>query len=291
MRAVISASRRTDLPRSFPVWLAEAMCAGQVAVPGPFGAPPRVVPLRPEDVHTVVLWSKDYRALLADEGGLRSALRRYDQLFCHFTITGLGGTPLEPEIPPWQEAVRQLPDLVRLVGRTERVSVRLDPVVHWVDGDEVRSNLPLAEAILGASAEAGLRTVTSSFMAPYGKVRRRGWRWHDPGPTERQEIGERLVELARRNGLRLLACSDPTLTAAGAEAARCIDGALLSRLHPLGVPAAVGKDKGQRPACGCTPSLDIGSYQQRCPNGCRYCYANPLAPRSAKQNGRQARES
>lgn len=265
----------------YPTWLAAVIRRGAADVPQPYSGKLLVVSLRPEAVHTIVLWSKDFEPLLANTSGVRDALARYDQIFCHLTVTGLGGSRLEPSIRPWEQVIAQLPELVAFAGDPRRVTLRFDPIVHWWDGDKVRSNLIYAEDIFCAAAAAGIRAVRISFATLYAKVRgRRGWRWYDPSVEERLEITSRLVELAKSSGITLYACSDASLTAAGALPSRCIDGELLTLLHPLGLPAATGKDPGQRAECGCTPSVDIGAYTMRCPNGCRYCYANPLIPAS-----------
>jgi len=257
-------------------WLASAIRQGFVDVPQPYNARVRRVSLLPEDVHTLVLWSKDFRPLLQDVGGVRRAVASYDQVFCHLTVTGLGGTSLEPSIPPWPEVVSQLPELIEFAGNPRRISVRYDPIVHWYEGQQIKSNLPFAEPILREVSKAGITAVRVSFATLYGKVRKRkGWHWYDPIPTQRLEITRELVTLARSLGLTLYSCSQSDLQLAGAVPSRCIDGELLCALHPYKLPAATDKDPGQRPECGCTLSVDIGSYLMRCPNGCRYCYANP----------------
>ena len=263
----------------FPRWLAEAIREGQVEVRQPYTGATRLVSLRPEDVHTVVLWSKDFSRLLTDVDGLRQALARYEQLFCHLTITGLGGSALEPGIRPWEQVMEQLPELMEFAGQAQRVTVRFDPILHWREDGVVKSNFSLAGQILERCADHGVRTVRISLATLYGKVlRRKGWDWHDPPQAERLRMGKELASIARGCGLTLYSCGDRSLQDAGVMPSKCIDGELLSELHPLGLPARTGKDKGQRPDCGCTPSVDIGSYTMRCPDGCRYCYANPIIP-------------
>lgn len=246
----------------------------------PYSGKMRLVSVRPEDVHTVVLWSKDFSRLLSDDGGLRQALARYDQVFCHLTITGLGGSALEPGIRPWEEVMEQLPELIEFAGQPERVTIRFDPIIHWQEGAQIRSNFPLARRIFERCVQSGVATVRLSFATLYGKVmRRKAWHWHDPSLAERLGMAEALASMARELGLTLYSCSDRSLLDAGIMPSKCIDGELLSELHPLRHRAPTGKDRGQRPECQCTPSIDIGSYAMRCPDGCHYCYANPVISR------------
>ncbi len=275
---VISASRRTDLPGRYPHWLAEALGAGEALVERPYGGGVRRVSLDPAGVHSLVLFSKDYSPLLRDEFGLRSALERHRQVCCHFTITGLGGTRLEPGVPPMSQALEQLAPLAAWLGDSRRLTVRFDPIVYWVEAGEVLSNLDAAETVLEASASVGVRQVRVSFAAIYRKMARRGVEWHDPPWKEKVALARGLVARAEALGLSLSACSQPQLAAAGVLQTGCIDGALLSHLHPDGLAAPRGKDRGQRADCLCTPSVDIGSYGMTCPNGCLYCYANPRLP-------------
>jgi hypothetical protein len=223
---------------------------------------------------------------------LREALSIYDQIYCHFTVTGLGGTPLEPGVPPWEEAVAQLPALLEFVGHPRRVSVRFDPIIHWREGEEVNSDLLWAEGVFRVCARYGLEEVRVSFATLYGKVLKRpGWVWHDLPLERRLEIAGSLAEMATSLGLRIYGCSDNALGEAGIPPSRCIDGALLTDLHPLRLPAAGEKDRGQRKGCGCTVSVDIGSYQQRCPGGCVYCYANPALRKGGERYGKSGFEA
>jgi hypothetical protein len=89
-----------------------------------------------------------------------------------------------------------------------------------------------------------------------------------PNKQEQHRQAEWLIQKAAEYNMRVQFCS-----VEGFERSRCIDGALLSVLHPDGRACSVKKAKGQRTLCGCTESIDIGWYSLRCKNRCVYCYA------------------
>ena len=279
LKTVISASRRTDLVASFPEWFASALCERQAGVIGPMGEVQNV-DLSPETVHTIILWSKDFSNLLQNKHGLRDLLAVYDQLYLHFTVTGLGGTSAEPGVLPYREALAQLPGLAAVAGDPLRISVRFDPVLFWEEDGETHSNFTLFSEVAEAAAAQGIRDIRMSFAQWYGKAVRRAAarRFHFSVPSEAEQRSRalELAAIAASHGLVLHACSQPLLSGVpGIRPSACIDGALLEALHPRGEHVSRRKDHGQRAACLCTESKDIGSYTQACPHGCVYCYANP----------------
>lgn len=279
MRKVISASRRTDLIAFFPEWLSGVIRAGSVRVLGPSGHS-YDVDLHPENLHTFVLWSKDFSNLIEDRHGVRTALARYDQLYLLFTITGLGGTYIEQGVPFPAPAVEQLDSLINIAGSPERISVRFDPVIFWRDDKGLNTNLYFFEALAPELARRGIKTVRFSFTQWYNKALDRAKKYkfdfYDPPEEEKLAYTRLLVEMAGEKGLQLYACSQRFLTQVeGVDPSSCIDGNLLRSLHPSKQPVSVRKDRSQRRHCGCTVSVDIGSYTQHCPHCCLYCYANP----------------
>jgi DNA repair photolyase len=260
---VVSASRRVDMVAGYRDELLRLLRGDW--------PPPRV--------HTVVVWTKSPPALEGDRA-LRDFLSKYDQIFLHLTVTGLGGTALEPRAPRWRDSARSLPGLVDFAGSPERVRLRFDPLleVRTCSGD-VLSNLHLFEDVAGAAAECGIRHISTSWATSYKKVssrlKARGMELIAKGDDELKEMWEDINARADAIGVTLHACCMP-----GRPRSRCIDGGLLNRLHPKGYACSTKRARGQRPLCGCTESYDIGWYRS-CPTGCLYCYGNPAvaAPR------------
>ena len=279
MKKVISASRRTDLVAFFSDWLSSVLEKEVVRVYGPSGRT-YTIDLDPASIHTVVLWSKNFASLIENRSGLKDEILKYDQVYLHFTITGLGGTFIERGVPSCSTALLQIKDLVKVVGRPERISVRFDPIVYWKEGEGIHSNLHLFEKIAPVLHEQGIKDIRVSFAQWYRKAKRRASKHNfiyiDPPRAQKMKDALYLVQVAQRWGLSLYSCSQDFLTAIPEiRPSSCIDGFLLQRLHPSGDPVSLKKDKTQRPECRCTESKDIGSYTQFCPHSCLYCYANP----------------
>lgn len=280
MKKVISASRRTDLVAFFPEELAGMLAEKRARVYGPSGHT-YSVDLNPKNVHSIVLWSKNFANLINNRFRLKDRLEKYDLLYCHFTITGLGGSFIEREVPSPDEALHQLDSLIEIVGRPERVCVRFDPIVFWDSEGELRTNLHVFEMLAPGLAAKGIRIIRFSFAQWYNKAKRRaavkGFAYVDPSEEEKKSRTAGLVSIAKNWDLHLNSCSQKFLTEVpGINPSACIDGTLLQSLHPQKERASIKKDKSQRSECGCTDSVDIGSYSQFCPHSCLYCYANPL---------------
>jgi len=254
LKAVISLSRRTE-----PYFYAEKLST--------------ILTSRypPERVHTVVVWTKFPETVLVR---LRPVLKSYTQVYVHLTITGLGGTAVEPHVPPPEKVLVQIPALIDFLGDPRRLRVRPDPLLTLERKGERLSNFKVAETIIREAIATGVKTFSTSFVALYPKVQRRlerlGWEAIPLDRGKRRRLWEKLTRIAAANGATLYACCVPDL-----PLARCIDGALLTELHPTGETCRLDKAQGQRPQCGCTHSVDLGWYTMPCPSGCLYCYANP----------------
>ena len=276
---IISASRRTDIPAFYAEWFMNRIRAGWCEVPNPFR--PSVatrVSLAPGDVDVIAFWSKNPAPMLPQLDELDARGFRY-----YFLYT-LNDYPsdIEPGVPPLAERLEAFRPLAARVGPS-RVVWRYDPIIlsermgaAW----HLEAFSRLADALAGRCAR-----VIISFLDFYRKTGRRLGRLEAAGGDrflrdpfalpEFEAFVRDLAVAAARAGIRIQSCAeDARLRAAGIEPGKCIDDRLIQNLFGLSLPE--GKDPGQRPACGCVRSKDIG-VPDSCPHGCEYCYSTRSA--------------
>jgi DNA repair photolyase len=163
------------------------------------------------------------------------------------------------------------------VGLPERVRVRPDPIICLKHNGKSLSNVESVTKIIESASKMGIKTFSTSFANIYPKVGERliknGFVLLEYQTSKKRQIIMDLQKTAGENGAILYTCATP-----GFPSSRCIDGELLTKLHPKNEPCRTDKAAGQRALCGCTHSIDIGWYDMLCKSGCLYCYANPDRP-------------
>lgn len=256
-KKVISASRRIDMVGNAPDQFVEIL---NQKCP-------------PESIHTLVVWTKNAKNLFGYKP-LLETVKRYDQLFFHYTVTGMGETMLEPRVPSPEKGMSFLSRLLDLAGDPRRVRFRFDPIVHVkLPNGLVYCNLYWFEKLAPQIKTLGITDISISWMSEYRKVlsrlKRAGMTAIKVTPELWQREYETVMEIADKYNFTMHGCCVP-----GMPRSRCIDGELLMSLHPNKEACSTRKAKGQRTECGCTESWDIGWYHY-CYHGCRYCYANP----------------
>ncbi len=287
---VISASRRTDIPAFYMPWFMASLNQGRFEVVNPYNQRTSVVPAAPDQVHTIVFWSKNFGPFLQQGYGKDLEAKGY-HLFFNFCINSPHSL-LEPHLPPLEERLRQLAQLSRDHG-PQTIQWRFDPICLFKDASgRQQDNLSHFETIARAAARAGITACITSFVDLYAKVQRRIGKdprieWIDPPMAEKLKVIKKLsANLAAFDIALHLCCEKAVLEALPKDTlvrgAACIPNHRLVELYGPGISLA--QDKGQRisAGCNCRVSRDIGSYAlHACHHSCLYCYANPAADRKA----------
>lgn len=278
------------------------IAAGYCLVANPFDAR-RItrVSLKGEDIDFLVFWTRDPRPLIPHLSELEErGLRFYFQM----TITGYPGE-IEPGAPPLEAAIDAMRELVSALGG-RRVVWRYDPIfvaapdashgagAPTLDADWHRRNFErIASGIspgMGGGPERLVISVLDEYAGTSRALARSGYPQAIFGSPRKAESSPAqpalpepypalladLAAIARSKGMAPSACAESfDLSPLGIQPGSCVDRSLASSIwgEAAGASRSGRKDPGQRGACRCAPSVDIGGYGS-CPRGCAYCYAS-----------------
>jgi hypothetical protein len=272
---IISASRRTDIPAFYSQWFMNRIRQGSCVLVNPFNSSQRYcVDLTPDAVDAIVFWSKNPAPLLPHLGELDDMGYRY---YFQFTICNYP-RDIEQYLPPLSERIATAVELARRIG-PRRVIWRYDPIIISSRTDAQFHRRQFAS--IASALEGSTTRVVVSLMDFYGKVERnllgvlesQGWQFARTAGTDEQtrDLLRSLRNEALARGLEIQSCAEAVdMSDLGISHGKCIDDDLIRGMWGIEVDGR--KDPGQRSACGCAPSRDIGA-NNTCIHGCRYCYA------------------
>lgn len=308
---IISASRSTDIPAFYSDWLISRIKAGYVKWKNPFSGEFTNVSF--EQARLFVFWTKNPAPMLEnlaffDNNGL--------SYYFQYTLNDYEHENWESALPCLEDRIETFIGLSERIGK-EKLIWRFDPIIlsDKLDQDEILRRIER----IGQRLHQHTERLVFSFIdiENYRKVKQNLCfipdRLHEIDVQTMEYLAKGISQLNAGWGLKIGTCAEKIdLEQYGIEHNRCIDDRLIIRLfsHDEELMAYLGyttndqtdfladqnseysymkiKDKGQRKACGCIKSKDIGQYNT-CPHGCVYCYAN-TDHETALKNWKKAQE-
>lgn len=265
---IVSASRRCDIPACFAEWMENRVREGFVLVANPRNPRQvRRVELTPKSVDAFVFWTKNPAPMLDRLDAFRDFMYEFQ-----FTLTPYGHE-IEPGLPSKEKVI--IPSFLQLADRIgpRRVIWRYDPIFlseKYTEGFHEETFGHLARSLKDATDRVTISFIDTDYRGVKGNLDVLGLLTIDD--MTRLRLAGKLARIAAEYDLIIDACAESSdLASVGVEPAHCISAERFE--HLTGRPVRAARAKGQRPACGCSESTDIGAYNM-CGNGCRYCYAN-----------------
>ena len=288
---IVSASRATDIPAFYADRFFRRLNMGYVRWRNPFSGQDSYVSFR--NARFIVFWSKNPAPLLPYLPMLKE---RGIGCYIQFTLNNYEAEGLEPNVPPLAQRIDTFRRLVENLG-IGGVVWRFDPLIltDKINIDTLLEKIThIADALVGYTEKLVFSFADiESYKKVSHNLRQSGINYHEWDEESMREFALQLATVKRNNwNFRLATCAEAIdLSEYGIEHNRCIDPELISRLSPDDAILQnflynAKTDTGQRKACGCILSKDIGAYNT-CPHGCLYCYAN-VSSSSASANYRNS---
>ncbi len=306
---IVSASRSTDIPAFYSDWFINRLKQGYVKWKNPFNGVPLYVSFK--EARLITFWSKNPKPMIKHLDFLNDRNINY---YFQYTLNDYAKEKLEAKVGSVDKRIETFIELSERIGR-EKVIWRFDPYI-LTESSGVEELLRRTEYI-GNKLKNYTEKLVFSFadIKDYKKVqnnlRRDSVPYTEFNERTMNELATGLMELNKNWNLEIGTCAEKIdLDKYGIIHNKCIDDDLMKKLFYkdkklmefLGyelkkvdlfddeeklVPLKSRnlKDKGQRQACGCIMSKDIGQYNT-CPHECLYCYAN-TSVETAKKNYKQ----
>ncbi len=313
---IISASRSTDIPAFHSEWLINRLKRGYICWNNPFN-PTNSRYISFQESRLFVFWTKNPKSLIPHLPFLDQSGKNY---YFQYSLNNYEKEGFEPNLPPLEKRIETFISLSKLIGK-EKVIWRFDPLLLTDQltvkelliriceiGDQLVSHTD--KLIFSFVDILSYKKVKNNLINETTIFNQSNIQLAEFNDSQKYEFANGIHVLLQKwlkinPAFRIATCAeDIDLEKYQISHNKCIDDELIAKLFSkdeklmnfLGVKPAEQllwgegrrnkkpnlKDKGQRKACCCVVSKDIGAYNT-CNHLCVYCYAN-TSPEVVKKN-------
>ena len=199
-----------------------------------------------------------------------------DKCVLHVTCTGMGGSKIEPLVPPKETTYNKVLELINKGFPVEQIVLRVDPIIPTEKG------IATAISVIELFKETGIKRVRISFLDMYKHVKERFKENDVPLPYEtfhannetRWEAFSKIFEICNKNNMSVEMCGEPPVGEPFEfKTTPCLSQKDVDILG-LGDKIKLEGNKGARRHCGCPKNKYelIKDKPHQCSNKCLYCF-------------------
>ena len=202
---------------------------------------------------------------------IEKLLEHQDKIILHLTVTGMGGSLIEPFVPKYEETFVKTQKLIDNGFPIEHIVLRVDPIVPTNKGVET------ATSVIRHFGGLGIKRIRISFLDNYKHVRERfkdigvelyGGNFH-ASLDDRLKALNVIEECAKECGFESVeACGEP-----GIKSISCLSQKDIDILGLTDEITLIGSAE-QRKSCSCPANKSelLKVKPKQCENKCIYCY-------------------
>ena len=194
-----------------------------------------------------------------------------DKIILHCTVTGMGGSKIEPFVPTYEEYYEKCKELISKGFPVNQIVLRVDPVVPTEKG------IDTAIKVIDKFHDLGIKRVRWSSVDMYPHVKER---FEKAGikipyntfnaPADMIKHAHTILEdRCKSYGITLESCGEGLFQGTPCLSQKDVD------ILGLTDTITLEGNAGQRKTCGCPKNkkqLPLGEKPHQCKHGCLYCY-------------------
>lgn len=202
-----------------------------------------------------------------------------DKCILHCTCTGMGGTKVEPFVPPMQSTYNRVVELINKGFPVDHIVLRIDPIVPTEKG------LLTALSVIDQFSGLGIKRVRISFLDMYKHVKERFNEENIPMPNNydingfhandsaRLQSWLEINKLCAEYGMEVEMCGEPPIEGTEFKTTGCLSQKDIDILGLTNEIVLEGKKDGRK-ECQCPANKFelIKDKPKQCQHRCLYCF-------------------